>query len=207
MAIDPKDKLNERQIRFCQEYIIDLNGTQSAIRAGYSVDTAQQQSSDLLLKPLIQEYVQELLDDRASRTKATADKAISEIYHLVSFDPAEIFDDNGNIQNIRSLPKEIRKSISSLEVFEEYSGKGTKSDPKEYAGRIKKIKFWDKTKAIELLARHLKLLTDKTELIGDVGMTKIFILRGDKAESEDSNGNGKNKEREIYLDASTGQSV
>ena len=97
------DKLTVKQIRFCQEYIVDLNGTQAAIRAGYSENSAQQIASELLSKPVIQEYVQDLLDQRAARTKATADFAISEIYHLISFDPNEVFNEDGTLKLIKDI--------------------------------------------------------------------------------------------------------
>ncbi len=163
-------KLTEKQIRFCQEYIIDLNGTQAAIRAGYSEDTAASIASENLTKPNIQEYIQELLDQRAARTRATADFAISEIYHLISFDPSAVFDvDNNCLKNIHNIPKDTRKSIASVEVFEEFR-KSKDGVGKELVGYTKKIKFWDKPKVVELLARHLKLLTDKHEFAGPGGV-------------------------------------
>jgi phage terminase small subunit len=168
-----KDSLSERHIKFCQEYIIDLNGAQAAIRSGYSENTAREQASQILSKPDIQEYVQELLDDRAARTRATADKVVSEIYHLISFDVSTVFDEKTNtLKDIHSIPKESRKSIASIEVFEEYSGKG---DERTLIGYTKKVKFWDKTKSIELLAKHLKLLTDKME-VGGPGGTPLLPL-------------------------------
>lgn len=163
-------KLTEKQIRFCQEYIIDLNGTQAAIRAGYSEDSAQEIASQNLSKLIIQDYVQELLDQRAARTRATADFAISEIYHLISFDPSAVFDvDNNCLKDIHSIPKNTRKSIASIEVFEEFH-KSNNGKSKELVGYTKKIKFWDKPKVVELLARHLKLLTDKHEFAGPGGV-------------------------------------
>jgi phage terminase small subunit len=164
----PQDKLTEKQIRFCQEYIIDLNGTQAAIRAGYSEDTAASIASENLTKPNIQEYTQELLEDRATRTKATADKVISELYHLICFDPAIIYDENNCLKDIASIPKEARKSIASIEVFEEYQ-KAENGRGKELIGFTKKVKFWDKTKIIELMGKHFRLLTDKTEVSGPGG--------------------------------------
>jgi len=168
-------ELNARQIRFCQEYIIDLNGTQAAIRAGYSEDSAQQIASDLLLKPVIQNYIQELLDDRATRTRATADKVISEIYHLVSFDSAEIYDEQGRFKSIHSIPKNIRKAIASIETIEEFE-KPLDGSFKVKCGYIRKIKFWDKTKAIELLGKHLVLFTDKHEVTGAGGASLLNPL-------------------------------
>ncbi|MFA5154432.1 MAG: terminase small subunit [Clostridia bacterium] len=160
------DKLTVKQIRFCQEYIVDLNGTQAAIRAGYSENSAQQIASELLSKPVIQEYVQDLLDQRAARTKATADFAISEIYHLISFDPNEVFNEDGTLKLIKDIPRNIRKAISSIEVDEIWEGRGK---DREQIGETKKIKFWDKTRTIELLSKHLKLLSDKHEFTGPGG--------------------------------------
>jgi len=68
---------------FVKEYLIDLNATQAAIRAGYSVDTAQQMGSENLLKPVISKAIQLELDKRAEKTELTAewvlDKIISDV--------------------------------------------------------------------------------------------------------------------------------
>ena len=61
--------LNEKQKQFCEEYIIDLNGTQAAIRAGYSAKTANEQAAQLLAKLSIQEYVQKIKNKRSERVK------------------------------------------------------------------------------------------------------------------------------------------
>ena len=58
-------KLNAKQVRFCEEYLIDLNATQSAVRAGYSVKTAKQMGSENLSKPDIAEYIAKLKQDRS----------------------------------------------------------------------------------------------------------------------------------------------
>jgi len=165
------DKLTEKHIRFSQEYIIDLNGSKAAIRAGYSEISAYSTSSELLSYPKIQVYIQELLEERANRTQVTADKVISELYHLLTFDVSEIFDDNGKFKDIHVIPKELRKAIASIEVYEEYSGKGKN---RQLTGYTKKIKFWDKIKVIELLAKHLGLIADKGEQSGDHNNTYVF---------------------------------
>lgn len=162
-------KLTERQIRFSQEYIIDLNGEKAAIRAGYAEGSAAESACQSLMKSNVQEYIQELLDDRAARTQATADKVVSEIYHLISFDAAEIFDEAGRLKDIHSIPKDTRKAIASIEIEEEFEGQGSK---RIQTGFIKKIKFWDKTKAIELLAKHLRLLIDGP-VINNTNINKV----------------------------------
>lgn len=67
------EKLTPKQEFFCKEYLVDLNGTQAAIRAGYSPETAQEQSSRLLSNVIIQAYVQKLKDKRSLRLEIDAD--------------------------------------------------------------------------------------------------------------------------------------
>lgn len=66
-------KLNPKQQAFCEEYMIDLNGTQAAIRAGYSENSANEQASQLLAKLNIQEEVARLKAERSGRTEISAD--------------------------------------------------------------------------------------------------------------------------------------
>lgn len=72
-------KLTERQKRFADEYLIDLNATQAAIRAGYSENTAEQAASRLLTFVKIQEYIQERMKERQRRTEITQDMIVGEL--------------------------------------------------------------------------------------------------------------------------------
>ncbi len=72
-------ELTDRQARFCEEYLIDLNATQAAIRAGYSEKTANEQGAQLLAKLSIQEKITELKAERAKRTEMTQDSVIQEL--------------------------------------------------------------------------------------------------------------------------------
>lgn len=72
-------ELTDRQARFCEEYLIDLNATQAAIRAGYSEKTANRIASELLSKLDIQEKIAELKAERAKRTEMTQDSVIQEL--------------------------------------------------------------------------------------------------------------------------------
>lgn len=73
MAENKEIGLTDKQERFCQEYLIDLNGTQAAIRAGYSKDTAKEIASENLTKPNIQERVKSLQQQIALRLEITQD--------------------------------------------------------------------------------------------------------------------------------------
>ena len=74
--------LNEKQKKFCEEYIIDLNGTQSAIRAGYSEKTANRIASELLSKLDIQKYICELKNKRSERVKYSQDELMRDILEV-----------------------------------------------------------------------------------------------------------------------------
>ena len=79
-----KDKLNPKQKAFCKEYLIDLNATQSAIRAGYSEKTAGSIGQENLTKPDIQEHIQKLMTKRSERTEITADLVLNGILNTVN---------------------------------------------------------------------------------------------------------------------------
>lgn len=74
--------LNEKQKMFCNEYIVDFNGTQAAIRAGYSKKTANEQAAQLLAKLSIQTYLKELIEKRNERTKITQDEVVRDIVEV-----------------------------------------------------------------------------------------------------------------------------
>ena len=68
--------LNDKQKRFCEEYIVDSNATQAAIRAGYSERTANEQGARLLAKDSVKSYIKELMDERTSDTIASAEEVM-----------------------------------------------------------------------------------------------------------------------------------
>ncbi|MGI4886112.1 MAG: terminase small subunit [Janthinobacterium lividum] len=75
--------LNLKQKRFCEEYIIDLNATQAAIRAGYSENTAYSQGQRLLKDVEIQVYIQSLMNKRAERVEITADYVLNTVVETI----------------------------------------------------------------------------------------------------------------------------
>lgn len=160
------DGLNDKQRQFCAEYIVDLNGTQAAIRAGYSAKTARAIAQELLVKPEVVAKVQALMDERASRTQVTADRVITEVARLGFADLRKLFDDKGALLPVDQWPDDIAPAVSSVEVDELFEGFG---DNRVQVGYTKKVKLWDKGKALEMLGRHLKLFVDRTEHTGPNG--------------------------------------
>jgi len=158
-------KLEPKQKQFCEEYLIDLNATQAAIRAGYSEKTAKQIGSKLLTKVDIQKKIQELQKERSMRVEISADKVLSEIGKLSFSDIRKLFDENGQLLPIHQLSDDIAAAVSSVEVVTS-AIPGTKPVEVEY---VSKIKLWDKKGSLELAGKHLKLFTDKTEVTGPGG--------------------------------------
>ena len=155
--------LTPKQSAFVREYLVDLNATQAAIRAGYSARNADKIGSELLGKTRVKAEIQELMDKRAQKVEITSDRVLMEIGKLAFADIRKIFDDQGRLLPVHMLPDEISASVSSVEVV---TSKIPGTDPVEVE-HVSKIKFWDKRASLELLGRHLKLFTDKIEV--DVG--------------------------------------
>lgn len=85
----PNKKLTEKQKRFCEEYLIDLNATQAAIRAGYSSKTASRIAIELLNKTHVSKYLAELMRKRSESTKITSEQVVKEL-EKIAFSDAEI---------------------------------------------------------------------------------------------------------------------
>lgn len=79
-------KLTNKQKRFCEEYLIDLNATQAAVRAGYSEKTADRIANQNLKKLEVQQYLQKLMQERSERTKISADDVVRELERIAMTD-------------------------------------------------------------------------------------------------------------------------
>ena len=93
-----KRQLSEQRQRFVEEYLIDLNGTQAAIRAGYSVKTAQEQSSRLLSNVMVQEAISKAMAARSKRTGVNQDRVVLELAKIAFVKMTDVVDSNGRIR-------------------------------------------------------------------------------------------------------------
>lgn len=152
-------KLTAKQAQFVEEYLIDLNATQAAIRAGYSPNTAKEQGSQLLTKLHIQEYLAERAAARAARTEISQDRVLKELARLAFLDIRKAFNANGELKPIHELDDETAAAISGIEVSELTSGENV-------IGSLKKIKLSDKKGSLELLGRHLQMWKDSLAVSG-----------------------------------------
>lgn len=155
-------KLSAKQALFVQEYLVDLNATQAAIRAGYSEDTAKQIGSENLSKPDLQEAIQQAMDLRAARVGITADRVLVELAKLGFADVRNMFTDADQLKSIKDLPDDIAAAVQAVEVVTRPDG--VDENGNKQVEFVNKIKLADKKGALELLGKHLKLFSDRTEL-------------------------------------------
>lgn len=146
--------LTDKQERFCQEYLIDLNATQAAIRAGYSLDTAKEQGCQNLTKLNIQARISELKAALSEETQITQIQVIKEIAKVAFGDIANLFDGSGALLSIHDIPEDARRAIASVKTYEEKSAFGEETITQ---GVIREVKQWDKLKALDMLSKHLGL--------------------------------------------------
>ena len=172
--------LTDKQQRFCDEYLIDLNGTQAAIRAGYSEKTASAQAARLLANVKVQSQIQKRKQERIERTEITQDMVLQELaliafsnaadYAAVVEKPAtmngddgtviELFGEDGKPQMYRTVEPVLTKDLTE--------------NQKRALSTIKKgrdgfeVKTYDKIRALELLGKHLGMWEEKVTVTGDV---------------------------------------
>lgn len=157
--------LTAKQQRFCDEYLIDLNATQAAIRAGYSVKTANEQGSRLLAKLSIQEAIGKEMAERSKRTGINQDRVVIELAKLAFVNIADVVDlENATVKT--SATDEDLACIQSVKI-----------KPSEF-GTEREIKLYDKKASLELLGRHLGMFKDKLEVEADMDLN-IIVDYGD----------------------------
>lgn len=181
--------LTAKQKRFCDEYLIDLNATQAAIRAGYSPKTAEQTASRLLRNVKVQEYIAKRQKELSRSTEITQERVIKELA-LIAFSNAtdyarvvekkmkievngvlvDALDEDGNPIMYRTVEPVLTEELTD--------------DQKRVLAVIKKgrdgleVRPCSKEKALELLGRHLGMFKDKVELDTDMELN-ITVDYGD----------------------------
>lgn len=161
-----KAKLTAKQQAFCREYLVDLNATQAAIRAGYSEKTAYAIGKENLRKPLIAAAVQAAMDARAERTEITSDAVLKELAKLGFADIRKLFGAGGNLLDVVNLPDDIAAAVQSVEVV---TKPAINDEGERDVEHVHKIRIADKRGALELLGKHLRLFAERYEHTGAYG--------------------------------------
>lgn len=165
--------MTKKQKRFVEEYLIDLNATQAAIRAGYSPDTAKSIGSENLTKPDIKAHIAKAMAERSMRTGVNADRVIIELAKIAFVNAMDVIDQK---------TATVREDASADDTAAIQSVK-VKSFGED--GLEREIKMADKLKALELLGKHLGMFQDKLRISGSLETEKtklddlLLQMRGD----------------------------
>lgn len=152
-----------KQKLFVKEYLLDLNATQAAIRAGYSAATAQQIGSELLKKSAISSEIAKAMAARSRRTGVTADRVITELAKVAFVNAADVINfEEGSIKD--EAEEEDLAAIQFVKM------RNSKEDGVEL-----EVKLADKLKALELLGRHLGMFNDSLNISGSLQTEKTKL--------------------------------
>lgn len=169
-------RLTDKQKRFVAEYLVDLNATQAAIRAGYSWKSAARIAVDLLNKTQVSEAIQKAMRDREARTEITQDKVLEELARVAfanGADFARVIVKNGcqtvELVNTDDVPPEKRSAIAGIK-------KG------KYGIEVSS---YDKVKALELLGKHLGLFDGKGQAKNEIHPLISDLVAAVKERQED----------------------
>jgi len=192
-------QITDRMKKFVDEYLIDFNATQAAIRAGYSPDTANEQGSQLLARPDIRELVAEGQKEIMERTQTFQDNAVAELKIVGFSDLADFLTvkDGGIVEQkpFNELTKEQTKCIKKIKqtVRSSHSADGTIL----HQTAVIEIELHDKLKALELLGRHLGMFNDSIRLKSEepLPLTISFEVAPQVAEVIVTRGQGREQKK------------
>jgi len=151
--------LTDKQEMFCREYLIDLNATQAAIRAGYSEKTANRTGSENLSKPDVAQRIIDLKSERNERVEVNADYVLRRLVEIDEMDVLDILKDDGGLKMVHEWPKVWRTTLSGLDILTTV----TNFDETTMENILKKIKWPDKVKNLELLGKHISVMAFKEQ--------------------------------------------
>jgi phage terminase small subunit len=164
-----QNQLSPKRQKFCEEYLIDFNGTQAAIRAGYAPRTAQEQSARLLSNAIVSNHVSELRKAQADSAAITVQRVIQELSRIATFDIRKLYNADGSLKNVHDLDDDTAAALIGIDASEIVSPDG------ELTGYLKKVKMADKNKAIEMLMRYFGAFNDRVEHTGQQNNVVIVL--------------------------------
>lgn len=184
MALTPKQQL------FIQEYMIDLNATQAAIRAGYSAKTAHSIGVENLGKPEISSALQEAMDERAARTNITQDRVLRELARIGFADMRKLLRWTGNrtVMDLEAAEESGEVEIRHTNMVMLYDSDELDADTAAAISEISqtkegalKVKLHDKQAALVNIGKHLGMFTEKVQVdakhahtVEQAGLPEVF---------------------------------
>lgn len=154
--------LTAMQEAYAQEYTkCPENQTQAAINAGFSPNTAAVKASVMMRDERIQKRIAELMEERNKRLRVSADYVLLRLVEIDQMDVIDILNDDMSIKPVSEWPKVWRQYLTGFELADMFEGRG---DEKELVGILKKIKWPNKVKNLELIGKHVDVNAFKERL-------------------------------------------
>lgn len=147
--------MTKKQKRFIEEYLIDLNATQAAIRAGYSPDSAADIGSENLRKPDIRIHIERAMAERSKRTGINQDRVLQELAKIAFVNPADVIDFN----EATVKDDAAEEDLACIQAVKVKTMSGDKGDMTE-----REVRLFDKKAALELLGKHLGMFKDNVNV-------------------------------------------
>lgn len=160
--------LTAKQQRFVAEYLVDLNATQAAVRAGYSAKGAKDQAWQNMQNPEILAAVRVAMEARNKRTQVDADYVLHRLTEIDQMDVLDILDDDMSVKPLSQWPKVWRQYLVGFDLAEMFEGQGK---DRSMVGILKKLKWPDKVRNLELLGKHVNVNAFRDQVAVDVSLT------------------------------------
>lgn len=168
-------KLSKRYQRFVDEYVVDFNGAQAAVRAGYAKKSARIAAARLLTNDNISFAIAKAIGERNKRLKIDQDYVLQRLLAIDRMDIADILEDDGALKPVKEWPQIWRQFVSGIDVSELFDGKG---EERKHIGVLKKIKWPDKLKNLGLIGKHVNVQAWK-DRIETNAKTKVYLSKED----------------------------
>lgn len=172
--------MTPKQAAFVREYLIDLNATQAAIRAGYSARTANEKGSQLLAQVSIHSAIAEAKAARAEKLGIDAEWVLKRLHRDATADLSDLYDDSGNLRPIHQWPAVWRTGlVVGIETVQERDGEDADGKP-QYA-TVRKVKLSERVKIVELIGRHVGVgaFKENLNLTGNI-VVNVLTVTGEQ---------------------------
>lgn len=176
--------LTPKQARFVDEYLIDLNGTQAAIRAGYSKKTANEQAARLLANVSVAKAIVAAKAERAARTHLSQDRVLRELTAIAFCDIGSILEEtqppgNWRFKPVPAWPEATRRAVASIRSKHSGHDVGTQAGGSR-SSEVVGVRFWGKLYALRLLSQHLGLFDSQHSPVVGPLREKQYFRFGDR---------------------------
>ncbi|RAK21128.1 phage terminase small subunit [Anoxybacillus vitaminiphilus] len=162
-------KLTEKQKRFVEEYLIDLNGTQAAIRAGYSPKTAAEQASRLLKNVKVRAYIDERMAELSKRTGVNQERVLRELARIAFVNAPDLIDmTNATIREDATIDDTATIASVKVKIIPTENGQGVERE----------IRLADKIRALDLLGKRFAMWTERQQIDANFGIQIIDDIGG-----------------------------